>query len=67
VANFGEPRTGEVCRISLLGTWVNKGMKRKGRGCSRPRPSHLALELFVSRLFRLMRDNLTLCDLGWVW
>jgi hypothetical protein len=25
-------------RTPLLGTWVNKGKKRKGRGCSTPRP-----------------------------
>jgi hypothetical protein len=30
--NFRESSTAEVPRISLLGTWVNKG-KKKGRGC----------------------------------
>jgi hypothetical protein len=45
---------------------VNKGKKRKAEA-ARPRTYHLALELSVSRLFPLMRGNLTLCDLGWVW
>ena len=31
-ANFLELRTGEVRRIPLLGTWVNKGKMRKGQG-----------------------------------
>ena len=30
--NFGESLTGEVLRILLPRTWVNKGMN-KGRGC----------------------------------
>jgi hypothetical protein len=29
--NFSELRTGEVCRIPIPRTWVNKGIK-KGRG-----------------------------------
>src|SRR5215208_4238749 len=33
---------GEVRRISLPRTQVNKGKKRKGRGCSKPRPSFYA-------------------------
>src|ERR687886_1435185 len=33
----------QLPRTPLLGTWVDKG-KMKGRGRSRPRPSHLALE-----------------------
>jgi hypothetical protein len=35
--NFSELRYGEVRRIPLPRTPVNKGI-RKGRGCSRPRP-----------------------------
>jgi hypothetical protein len=32
VANFSEPRNGEVRRIPLRRTWVNKGIK-KGQSC----------------------------------
>src|SRR5215208_561469 len=35
--NFGESPKGEVRRIPIPRTRVNKGM-RKGRGCSKPRP-----------------------------
>ena len=28
--NFREPPKGEVRRITLLGTWVNKGIKKAG-------------------------------------
>jgi hypothetical protein len=58
-AGYGLPR------IPLPRRWVNKG-KRKGQGVM-PRPSQLWLSNAVFRLFRLMRDNLTLCNLGWVW
>jgi hypothetical protein len=30
-ANFAESDHGEVRRKALIGTWVNKGKKRKGR------------------------------------
>ena len=33
--NAGKAKFAEIL---FLGTWVNKG-KKKGRGCSRPRPS----------------------------
>src|SRR5215213_10879850 len=36
--NFGELRYGEVRRIHLLGTSVNKGKKRKGQGVLAPAP-----------------------------
>jgi hypothetical protein len=35
--NVGESPKGEVRRILLLGTWVNKGI-RKGRDLEQPRP-----------------------------
>jgi hypothetical protein len=47
VANFGEFRTGEVRRIPLPGTWVNKG-KKKGRGpLENPNPASCWREAFL--------------------
>jgi hypothetical protein len=37
-ANFRELRKGEVRRMILLGTSVNKGIKRAGLLCPAPRP-----------------------------
>ncbi len=52
-------------RIHLPCTRVNKGMK-KGRDRQEPRLFHLTLELSVSRLARLVYDNLTGRNLRWV-
>src|SRR5215211_2003586 len=57
----------ELPRIYLPRTPLNKGRK-KGRDRQEPRLFQLALDLplCVPRLARLVYDNLTRCDLGWV-
>jgi hypothetical protein len=65
-ANFRERRKTEVqpLRIYLPGTRVNEG-KQKG-GTVRSPGSLSSSSQTPSRLLRLVCDNLTGCDLGWV-
>src|SRR5215212_4232655 len=63
-SSFREPRHGEVRRILLPRTLVNKGSERAGALKSPRSLIHLALKLSVSRLPPLVYANPTGCDLG---
>ena len=59
--------TSENCSSTHSGrTPVKLRAKRKPGLLGVPALSHLALEFSVSRLARLVCDDLTRCDLGWV-
>src|SRR5919112_5951520 len=55
-ANFGESPKGEVRRILLLGTSVNRG-KEKSRSCHTPRPFVQDLCAYPSAARALLRDR----------
>jgi hypothetical protein len=49
MANFREPDTGEVRRIHLLGTWVNKA-RRRAEAARDPGPPHSLVPFGSGRL-----------------